>query len=131
MIPITYTPNIIIYHHDKTRESTTSTTSVKFNPDNWCKTETQIQHGVDNMIKALDVAVRWKHSIKIPRRSIVRYGLLLIESMRYLHIHDIPLPVDGTTTVQEVCLEHNHMDTEKFFQQIQHTYTRRWKCYYD
>ena len=46
-----------------------------------------------------------------------------VESMRYFHnIHDIiPLPVDGTTTVREMCLEHNHMDTEQFFQQLQHT----------
>ena len=118
VIDVALTPNII-YHDNK-----------KFNPDNWCNIETQNQHGVDNMInKALDVALRWKHSIKIPRRSIVRYRLLLlIESMRYFHIHDIPLPVDSTTTVQEVCLEYNHIDTDK--KSATSTYTRRWKCYY-
>ena len=108
-------------YHDTTRDTKTPTTPVPFNPDNWCKLETQNRHGADNMIRALDVALRWKHSSKIPRRSIVRYRLLLVESMRHFHIHDIPLPVDGTTTVQEVCLEHNHMDAEIFFQQLQHT----------
>ena len=35
--------------------------------------------------------------------------------MSYFHIHDIPLPLVGTTTLPEVCLEHNHMDPEKYF----------------
>ena len=39
VIDVALTPNIIIYH-DNTREITTSTTSVNFNPDdNLCKTE--------------------------------------------------------------------------------------------
>ena len=75
------------------------------------------------MIKTLDVTLRWKYdnTIKIQQRSIVRHRLLLVESLRHFHINDIPLHVDGITTVQEVCLEHDHIDPEKFFQQLQHT----------
>ena len=88
----------------------TSTPSVNFNPDDWYKTKSQNRHEVhNNMVTAIDMALRWKQNsgIKMPRRLIVRYRLLLLESMRYFHIHDIPLPLDETTTVHEVCLEKN------------------------
>ena len=76
------------------------------------------------MTHAIDTALRWNRNRRrrLPIRSMAKYRTLLVESLEYFHIHNIPLPIDGVTTVQDLSIE-CQMDPYCFMEALKRAHT--------